>query len=152
MGQSKPFRATALVVEDDPMQREMISLLLEESDFDVIECETAEAAELVLQRNAGRIALVMTDGSRAGTMDGVVLAAHDAVIPADLADRGRLARHRRALHARGGARPGLARERRGCLRLHARHPAAYGGRDAGACRHFAYECASLCGAEMVRRG
>ena len=36
MGQSKPFRATALVVEDDPMQREMICLLLEESDMDVI--------------------------------------------------------------------------------------------------------------------
>ena len=28
MGQSKPFRATALIVEDDPMQREMICLLL----------------------------------------------------------------------------------------------------------------------------
>ena len=39
MGQSKPFRATALVVEDDPMQREMICLLLEESEVDVIECE-----------------------------------------------------------------------------------------------------------------
>ena len=191
MGQSKPFRATALVVEDDPMQREMISLLLEESDFDVIECETAEAAELVLHRNAGRIALVMTDVSLAGTMDGVALAhvarrynptlevivtsgsplpsplpegvesgsslgrrwmsfasqsarrwrcrrsgrqaaSRREIAPArlcrrfaawywprmtchsaDLADRGRLARHRRALRARGGARPGLARERRG---------------------------------------
>jgi CheY-like chemotaxis protein len=74
MGQSKPFRATALVVEDDPMQREMISLLLEESDFDVIECESAEAAALVLQRMAGKIALVITDVSLAGTMDGVTLA------------------------------------------------------------------------------
>ena len=36
MGQAKPFRATALIVEDDPAQREMISLLLEESDYDVI--------------------------------------------------------------------------------------------------------------------
>src|SRR6266478_2204846 len=44
MGQSKPLRATALVVEDDPMQREMICLLLEESEMDVIECESAEAA------------------------------------------------------------------------------------------------------------
>ncbi|HSZ96819.1 MAG TPA: response regulator, partial [Bradyrhizobium sp.] len=31
MGQSKPFRPTALVVEDDPIQREMIVLLLEET-------------------------------------------------------------------------------------------------------------------------
>ena len=38
MGQSRPLRAKALVVEDDPMQREMICLLLEESDFDVIAC------------------------------------------------------------------------------------------------------------------
>ncbi|TKW79739.1 MAG: response regulator [Bradyrhizobium icense] len=74
MGQSKPFRATALVVEDDPMQREMIALLLEESHFDVIECESAEAAEVVLRRMARELALVMTDISLAGTMDGVSLA------------------------------------------------------------------------------
>jgi CheY-like chemotaxis protein len=74
MAQSKPFRATALVVEDDPMQREMISLLLEESHFDVIECESAEAAEVVLRRMARELALVMTDISLAGAMDGVSLA------------------------------------------------------------------------------
>jgi two-component system, cell cycle response regulator CpdR len=74
MGQSKPFRATALVVEDDPMQREMIALLLEESHFDVIECESAEAAEAVLRRIGGELALVMTDISLAGAMDGVSLA------------------------------------------------------------------------------
>ena len=74
MGQSKPFRATALVVEDDPMQREMISLLLEESHFDVIECESAEAAEAVLRRMGRELALVMTDVSLAGAMDGVSLA------------------------------------------------------------------------------
>ena len=39
MGDSKPFRRTALVVEDDPIQRDMIALLLEESDFTVIQCE-----------------------------------------------------------------------------------------------------------------
>jgi len=46
MGQAKPFRATALVVEDDPMQREMISLLLEESDFDVIRMAEHRSATL----------------------------------------------------------------------------------------------------------
>ena len=55
MGQSKPLRATALVVEDDPMQREMICLLLEESEVDVIECASAEAAEAVLQRCGGSL-------------------------------------------------------------------------------------------------
>ena len=74
MGQSKPYRAKALVVEDDPMQREMIGLLLEESDFDVIECESAEAAELVLQDAGGSVVLLMTDVELAGHMTGVELA------------------------------------------------------------------------------
>jgi two-component system, cell cycle response regulator CpdR len=74
MGQSNPFRGTALIVEDDPLQREMIGLLLEESDFDVIECESAEAAELVLQRRAGSLSLMMTEVSLAGLMNGVELA------------------------------------------------------------------------------
>lgn len=74
MGQSKPFRATALIVEDDPMQREMICLLLEESDVDVIECESAEAAELVLENAGGSVALMLTDVQLAGNMNGVELA------------------------------------------------------------------------------
>ena len=61
MGQSKPFRATALIVEDDPMQREMLCLLLEESEVDVIECESAEAAEAVLERAGRSLVLMMTD-------------------------------------------------------------------------------------------
>ena len=74
MGQSKPFRATALVVEDDPMQREMICLLLEESDMDVIECESAEAAELVLEEAGASLVLLMTDVQLAGHKNGVELA------------------------------------------------------------------------------
>jgi DNA-binding NtrC family response regulator len=74
MGQSNPFRATALIVEDDPMQREMICLLLEESDVDVIECESAEAAELVLENAGDHVVLMMTDVQLAGNMNGVELA------------------------------------------------------------------------------
>ena len=74
MGQSKPLRATALIVEDDALQREMISLLLEESDFEVIECESAEAAELVLERNGDSLSLMMPDVNLAGHMNGVELA------------------------------------------------------------------------------
>jgi two-component system cell cycle response regulator CpdR len=74
MGQSKPFRLTALVVEDDPMQREMICLLLEESDLDVVECASAEAAELVLEQAGAEVALMMTDVNLAGHIDGVELA------------------------------------------------------------------------------
>ena len=74
MGQSKPLRATALIVEDDPMQRDMICLLLEESEVDVIECESAEAAELVLERAGDRLVMMMTDVQLAGSMNGVELA------------------------------------------------------------------------------
>ena len=75
MGQSKPFRATALVVEDDTIQREMLALLLEESEYDVVQCESAEAAELVLDRIGSTLSLLMTDVNLAGRMSGAELAA-----------------------------------------------------------------------------
>ena len=74
MGQSTPLRSTALIVEDDPSQREMMSLLLEESDYDVIQCESAEAAELVLAKDGSALSLMITDVNLAGTMNGVELA------------------------------------------------------------------------------
>jgi len=74
MGQSRPFRATALIVEDDPMQREMMSVLLEESDYAVIQCESGEAAEIVLDKYSSSLALMITDVSLAGRMSGVELA------------------------------------------------------------------------------
>ena len=74
MGQPNPFRATALVVEDDAMQREMIALLLEESEYDVVQCESAEAAELVLDRMGSTLSLLMTDVNLAGRMTGAELA------------------------------------------------------------------------------
>jgi two-component system cell cycle response regulator CpdR len=74
MGQSTPIRATALVVEDDPMQREMICVLLEESNYNVIQCESAEAAELVLDKFSTSLVLMITDVSLAGRMNGVELA------------------------------------------------------------------------------
>ena len=74
MGQSKPLRATALIVEDDAMQREMLCVLLEESDYHVIQCESAEAAELVIDEVGGRLSLLMTDVNLAGRKSGVELA------------------------------------------------------------------------------
>ena len=71
MGQSKPFRPTAIVVEDDDIQREMLALLLEEQ-FDVLQCEDAETAALALKMR--HPSLVVTDISLVGKMDGVDLA------------------------------------------------------------------------------
>jgi DNA-binding NtrC family response regulator len=72
MGQSKPYRPTALVVEDDPIQREMIAFMLEETDYDVIQCEDAETAELALKSR--HPAVLITDVSLVGHMTGLELA------------------------------------------------------------------------------
>ncbi|MCP3381319.1 response regulator [Bradyrhizobium sp. CCGUVB4N] len=80
MGQSKPLRPTAIVVEDDDIQREMLALLLEERNFEVLQCEDAETAALALK--AKHPTLMVTDINLVGKMDGVDLAhfaqQHDA--------------------------------------------------------------------------
>ena len=72
MAQSNPSRRAALVVEDDPIQRNMIALLLEESDFTVVQCEDAETASLALK--ARHPSLLVTDIKLSGRMDGLELA------------------------------------------------------------------------------
>lgn len=69
-----PHRTTALVVENDEVQRTLVSVLLEESDMDVIQCESAEAAILVLEESGAHVSLVFTDVELAGVMDGIELA------------------------------------------------------------------------------
>ena len=74
MGQATPYKPAALVVEDDEMQREILALLLEESDMRVIECESAEAAVAVLDQMGTALSLVFTDINLAGDMTGIELA------------------------------------------------------------------------------
>jgi CheY-like chemotaxis protein len=74
MGQAQPYKRLALVVEDDPVQRETIVTLLEGSDMDVIQCESGEAAEMVLEHVGGCLNTLLTDVSLAGSMDGLELA------------------------------------------------------------------------------
>lgn len=74
MGQAQPYKRVALVVEDDALQRASIVTLLEESEMDVIQCESGEAAELVLQHVGGCLSTLLTDVDLAGTMDGIELA------------------------------------------------------------------------------
>jgi CheY-like chemotaxis protein len=74
MGQAEARRKIALVVEDDAFQRETIVTLLEESEMDVIQCESGEAAELVLDHVGECLATLLTDVNLAGTMDGIALA------------------------------------------------------------------------------
>jgi DNA-binding NtrC family response regulator len=67
-------KSTALVVENDETQRTLVSLLLEESEMNVIECESAEAAVLVLEESGDSVSMVFTDVELAGMMDGIELA------------------------------------------------------------------------------
>jgi two-component system, cell cycle response regulator CpdR len=74
MGQTQPYKEIALVVEDDALQRATIVTLLEESEMDVIQCESGEAAELVLEHVGGCLTTLLTDVNLAGAMDGIELA------------------------------------------------------------------------------
>jgi CheY-like chemotaxis protein len=70
----------ALIVEDDPIVRELAAALLEESDLRVVECEDAEQALAELCRHADEIALVFTDVRLPGLLDGVDLALRAKVL------------------------------------------------------------------------
>jgi DNA-binding NtrC family response regulator len=74
MGQSEPFRRVALVVENDETQRELLALLLEESELEVVSCDSAEEAVRLLDRCAQRLAILITDVELEGEMDGIDLA------------------------------------------------------------------------------
>ena len=63
----------ALVVEDDPDVRSLAATLIEETDLDVVEEDSAEAALAYLKGNAPSVALLFAD-IRLRRMDGVELA------------------------------------------------------------------------------
>ena len=64
----------ALVVEDDRLQRELLSELLTTKGLEVVECSTAAAAEIVLVSTGTELRALVTDISLAGDMAGVALA------------------------------------------------------------------------------
>ncbi len=73
MGQACQPQPTALIVGQDAAQRELVGVLLEECELKVIECDSAEAALVVLQAMGG-VMFLFTDVSLAGMRDGVDLA------------------------------------------------------------------------------
>jgi CheY-like chemotaxis protein len=64
----------ALVVEDDALQREVVSELLKDEGLEVVECSTGEAAELVLATIGPELLALVTDVNLDGEMTGVTLA------------------------------------------------------------------------------
>jgi CheY-like chemotaxis protein len=75
MGQSQPFRPmTAVIVEDDEDQRFLSATLLEEADFEVLECETADEALVIVRERRNDVQLILTDVQLPGKMDGIEFA------------------------------------------------------------------------------
>ena len=63
-----------LLVEDDESQREAFADLLKDEGFEVIECTTAEAAELIIASTGTELQALITDHNLAGAMSGAQLA------------------------------------------------------------------------------
>jgi CheY-like chemotaxis protein len=66
---------TTLLVEDDPLQREVFADVLKGEGFEVVECTTAEAAELVIATSGTELRAVVADQNLEGRMLGSELAA-----------------------------------------------------------------------------
>ena len=64
----------ALVVEDDILQRDIIVDLLRDKGLEVVECGTAEAAELLVVKTGPELRVLITDVALAGPMSGLQLA------------------------------------------------------------------------------
>ena len=73
MGHAENTARIALVVEDDPDVRSLAAALIEETDLDVVEEDSAEGALAYLRRHAQEVALLFAD-IRLRRMDGVELA------------------------------------------------------------------------------
>ncbi len=74
MDQSQPDCQIALVVEDDAAIRNLATAVLEETELDVVACDSAEAAISVLERSGHHVALLFADVRLNGAMDGIALA------------------------------------------------------------------------------
>jgi two-component system, cell cycle response regulator CpdR len=64
----------ALVVEDDLVQRQMVRTILEANGFEVLQSDTAEAAQIILEQVGHDLSLMVTDVRLNGDMSGSQLA------------------------------------------------------------------------------
>jgi DNA-binding response OmpR family regulator len=68
------WQFVVLLVEDDVLLREVMAELLQEEGFDVVECSTAESAELIVATCGAELRALITDNSLSGKMSGFELA------------------------------------------------------------------------------
>lgn len=65
----------ALVVEDDILQRQMLTVLLQDSGFEILQCDNAESAIIILQEVGHDLTLLVADVQLNGEISGARLAA-----------------------------------------------------------------------------
>ena len=63
-----------LLVEDDASLRKALADLLKDEGFEVIECTTGEAGELIIASTGTELLALITDHNLAGAMSGAALA------------------------------------------------------------------------------
>jgi CheY-like chemotaxis protein len=71
-----PDQILVLVAEDEELVRLVVTEVLRDAGFEVIEAEHAEAALSVLEQHAARVHVLFTDIQMPGAMDGLALAHH----------------------------------------------------------------------------
>lgn len=74
MDAMRPKPHVALIVEDDPDVRDLAAALLEETELDVVEVGSADAALAYLTHHGGEVAMMFADIRLPGTTDGNQLA------------------------------------------------------------------------------
>jgi CheY-like chemotaxis protein len=65
-----------LLVEDDALQRELVADVLRGEGFEVVECTTAEAGEVIVTSTGVDLHALIVDQNLAGVMKGTELAAY----------------------------------------------------------------------------
>jgi DNA-binding NtrC family response regulator len=79
MGRATSERRTILIVEDDVDLRALIVLLFEESDLEIVECDSAESALATMLMRGRDVVMIFADVRLPGAMDGLDLA-HEAKV------------------------------------------------------------------------
>jgi DNA-binding NtrC family response regulator len=74
MGRLGSKRRKLLVVENDAELRLLTKTILEETEFDILECDSAEAALATVLLRGREVAMIFADIRLSGVMDGVALA------------------------------------------------------------------------------
>lgn len=75
-GGARMSKFVVLLVEDDTVLRDALADLLRDEGFEVIECATGEAAELIIATTGTELRAIVADHHLAGEMTGATLAGY----------------------------------------------------------------------------